>query len=99
VDLKVTKRENYPIKQGFPSKLRYLLVNGINLGKIDSRILALKNLQTIDLSQNSILSIEKVREFLSWYFVLSIIISFRILIFKSELSINKIRKQSKYDMV
>ena len=53
-NLKVTKREDYPHKNGFPVTLKELLLSQIQLSKIDRRILTLKNLQVLNLSQNAL---------------------------------------------
>ena len=61
-NLKVTKREDYPLKEGFPDTLNELLLSEINLCIIDRRILPLRNLQVLNLSQNALTSasIERV---------------------------------------
>lgn len=54
--LVVKSRGDYPIK-GFPESLEIVQAVGIALNRIDTRILKLKNIQTVDLSKNCIKSI------------------------------------------
>lgn len=54
--LVVKSRGDYPLK-GFPSSLETFQAVGISLNRIDSRLLQLKHLQSLDLSNNSIKSI------------------------------------------
>ena len=42
--LNIANRRDYPIRDGFPSGLEVLSVNGCSLRKIDSRILLLRRL-------------------------------------------------------
>ena len=51
--LVIKNRANYPMK-GFPSSLQHLTAAGISLNRVDLRILDLKLLQTLDLSNNCI---------------------------------------------
>ncbi|XP_013784058.1 leucine-rich repeat protein 1-like [Limulus polyphemus] len=50
----ISKRQDYPIRAGFPSSLSTLRIQQCNLCRVDSRILNLHNLQTLDLSNNLI---------------------------------------------
>lgn len=52
--LAIMKRQDYPLKTGFPQSLTWLQVQTSSLRKIDSRILKLKHLQVLDLAHNSI---------------------------------------------
>ena len=54
--LVVKSRGEYPIK-GFPESLEIVQAVGIALNRIDTRILHLKNIQNVDLSNNSIKSL------------------------------------------
>eukprot|EP00088_Acartia_fossae_P028711 TRINITY_DN2953_c0_g1_i13.p1 TRINITY_DN2953_c0_g1~~TRINITY_DN2953_c0_g1_i13.p1 ORF type:complete len:414 (+),score=81.12 TRINITY_DN2953_c0_g1_i13:83-1324(+) len=55
--LTVSKRSEYPVKEGFPQSLNSVKINGIRLAKIDSRILKLVNLKELDMSDNEIESL------------------------------------------
>ena len=50
----VSEKKDYPITKSFPSSLKELRVNGINLKKFDSRMLKLSRLVKLDLSDNNI---------------------------------------------
>lgn len=50
----IKSRGDYPILKGFPDSLENFQAVGINLNRIDSRLLQLSNLQFLDLSNNSI---------------------------------------------
>ena len=50
----VLKRQNYPLRDGFPSTLETLVIQSCMLSRLDSRILQLENLCTLDLSNNKI---------------------------------------------
>ena len=50
----VSEKKDYPITKSFPSSLKELRVNGINLKKFDSRMLKLYRLVKLDLSDNNI---------------------------------------------
>lgn len=52
--LAIIKRQDYPLKSGFPQSLTWLQVTSCSLRKVDNRILKLKNLQVLDLANNSI---------------------------------------------
>ena len=52
--LTVTSKKDYPITSNFPSSLEYLMVTGCNLKRFDSRMLQLRNLTVLNLSENSI---------------------------------------------
>ena len=52
--LTILKKSDYPITKAFPFSLTNLNVNGVSLNKIDSRILKLKHLQILNLSENNI---------------------------------------------
>ena len=54
--LVVKSRADYPIK-GFPQSLESLQAVGISLNRVDLRMLQLKNLRSLDLSNNAIKSI------------------------------------------
>ncbi len=47
--LVVTEKKEYPITTNFPSSLETLSVNGINLKKLDSRMMKLRLLVSLDL--------------------------------------------------
>ncbi|KAF6021621.1 hypothetical protein EB796_020082 [Bugula neritina] len=51
---KIFGRENYPIAEGFPSGLTHLQISYCRLGKLDSRILGLRDLTQLDLSNNKL---------------------------------------------
>lgn len=51
--LVVTSRGDYPVR-GLPKTLKTLIVNGIQRCRLDSQILFLKNLTTLDLRDNAI---------------------------------------------
>jgi len=69
-DLKVTKRADYPFKSGFQSSLTSLQLLGIQLSKIDSRLIPLTKLTTLNLSVNALRSIEAVSIFHIFHFFL-----------------------------
>ncbi|XP_076346117.1 leucine-rich repeat protein 1-like [Tachypleus tridentatus] len=50
----ISKQQDYPVRAGFPSSLSTLRIQHCNLCRVDSRILNLHNLQTLDLSNNLI---------------------------------------------
>ena len=50
----ISSRSNYPVRDGFPRALEKLAVNHCLLRKIDSRILRLSLLVSMDLSDNHI---------------------------------------------
>ncbi|KAK6180712.1 hypothetical protein SNE40_008713 [Patella caerulea] len=50
----VLTRKDYPITTNFPSSLVHLQVSACNMKRVDSRILDLKKLQVLDLSENLI---------------------------------------------
>jgi len=52
--LNITKRKDYPVSIGFPPEVEVLNVTGCQLGRLDRRMLTLKHLQEIDLSDNCI---------------------------------------------
>lgn len=52
--LAIKCRSDYPLTQGFPPTLEILLVNNINMKRIEERILKLKYLREINLSDNII---------------------------------------------
>jgi len=52
--LTVTKRGEYPVKEGFVQTLTHVKINGIRLAKIDSRIMKLVNLTDLDMADNEI---------------------------------------------
>jgi len=58
--LKVTDRKHYPTKTGFWSSLMRIEATGIEMQKIDYRMNPLKYLTFLNLSSNSISSIELV---------------------------------------
>ncbi|XP_033127782.1 leucine-rich repeat protein 1-like [Anneissia japonica] len=52
VRLNITNRQNYPLAAGFPKTLETLRVCNCMLKKVDPRILSLKKLRSLDLSDN-----------------------------------------------
>ncbi|XP_023348251.1 leucine-rich repeat protein 1 [Eurytemora carolleeae] len=52
--LHVTKRGDYPVKEGFPQTLTSVRINDIRLARIDSRLLKLVNLTELDMAGNEI---------------------------------------------
>jgi LRR-repeat protein 1 len=50
----ILKRQDYPLRDGFPSTLETLVIQGCMLSRVDSRIMQLDNLCTLDLSNNKI---------------------------------------------
>lgn len=50
----IAKRSDYPVTTAFPNSLETLVVNGCALKKIESRIMRLSWLVTLDMSDNSI---------------------------------------------
>ena len=50
----VLSRKDYPLKNGFPSSLESLAINSCVLQRLDSRILKLRHLNTLDLSGNKL---------------------------------------------
>ncbi|WAR19640.1 LLR1-like protein [Mya arenaria] len=50
----ITTKKNYPLTTNFPSTLETLQVNDCNMRRIDSRIFQLRNLVSLDLSDNSL---------------------------------------------
>ncbi len=50
----VTEKKDYPISTNFPSTLETLVVTGINLKRIDSRMMKLRQLVSLDLTGNAI---------------------------------------------
>jgi len=52
--LTVSKRGDYPVKEGFVQTLTHVKINGIRLAKIDSRILKLVNLIELDMEDNEV---------------------------------------------
>ncbi|XP_071961836.1 leucine-rich repeat protein 1-like isoform X2 [Antedon mediterranea] len=52
VRLNITDRQNYPLANGFPRTLETLRVCNCMLKKVDSRILMLKQLRSLDFSNN-----------------------------------------------
>nr|CAB3245116.1 leucine-rich repeat protein 1-like [Phallusia mammillata] len=52
--MNISTRKDYPTTTSFPTKLEKLKVNDCQLVKVDSRILALKYLTSLDLSSNKI---------------------------------------------
>lgn len=48
----ITKRQNYPLKDGFPSTLETLAIQNCLLARVDSRIMQLEHLHTLDLRDN-----------------------------------------------
>jgi LRR-repeat protein 1 len=55
--LLVTKRGDYPVKEGFPQTLNTVRIIGIRLARIDSRLVKLVNLTELDMSGNEITSL------------------------------------------
>ena len=55
--LSIVTRKDYPLTTNFPSSLEYLQVMQCTLKRIDSRILALKHLKVLDLSNNHLKSL------------------------------------------
>lgn len=53
----ILSRKDYPIKNGFPSSLESLAINSCVLQRMDARILKLKNLNTLDLSRNKLVTL------------------------------------------
>eukprot|EP00118_Oscarella_pearsei_P009097 m.50340 g.50340 ORF g.50340 m.50340 type:complete len:422 (+) comp34066_c0_seq4:44-1309(+) len=54
VRMTVSKRKNYPLRDGFPGSLETLNIHDCGLARVDTRILELRNLKTLDLSHNKI---------------------------------------------
>ncbi len=52
--LTIGNKRDYPITTGFPAQLQQLTIVTCNLKKIEGRILALRNLVRLDMSQNCI---------------------------------------------
>uniref|UniRef100_H2YRR4 PIF1/LRR1 pleckstrin homology domain-containing protein n=1 Tax=Ciona savignyi TaxID=51511 RepID=H2YRR4_CIOSA len=52
--LMITERKNYPVSTSFPSTLERLSVNGCQLMRIEGRIIKLKYLTSLNLSNNKI---------------------------------------------
>ena len=50
----ITSKRDYPITTNFPTQLQHLVVVTCNLKKIETRILALRHLTRLDMSQNCI---------------------------------------------
>ena len=50
----ITSKRDYPITTGFPSQIENLVVVTCNLKKIEGRILALRHLTRLDMSENCI---------------------------------------------
>jgi LRR-repeat protein 1 len=50
----ITEKKDYPITSGFPGSLEILTAVGLNLKKFDSRLLKLRHLTTLNLSDNVI---------------------------------------------
>ena len=50
----IRNKREYPITTGFPSQLKHLVVVTCNLKKIEDRILALRHLTRLDMSENCI---------------------------------------------
>jgi len=55
--LMVSKRSEYPVKEGFPQTLTKIKIINIRLAKIEGRILKLVNLVVLDMSGNEIESV------------------------------------------
>lgn len=52
--LSITSRGEYPVLEGFPRTLQYLQIKGLERTTLDSRILKLNLLKTLDLSDNKL---------------------------------------------
>eukprot|EP00058_Branchiostoma_floridae_P025031 XP_002610521.1 hypothetical protein BRAFLDRAFT_260421 [Branchiostoma floridae] len=50
----VSKRKDYPLTKSFPSSLLELRINHCTLNRVDTRILGLKHLKLLDMSDNNI---------------------------------------------
>jgi len=59
VSLKITTRDKYPFS-GFPETLQCLTINDIRLKKLDKNILALSNLNVLDLCSNALTNVDTV---------------------------------------
>ena len=54
VKMQILSRKDYPLKNGFPSTLQTLIINGCVLQRLDARILKLSTLTILDLSENKL---------------------------------------------
>ena len=52
--LTITQRQNYPLRDGFPSTVETLVIQNCMLAKVDSRIIELVHLRILDLTHNKI---------------------------------------------
>ena len=50
----ISSKSDYPVRDGFPVGLRSLVVSGCSLKRVESRILNLSQLTSLDLSNNSL---------------------------------------------
>ncbi len=61
--LVITEKKDYPITKNFPLSLKDLRATGVNLKRLDRRILKLSNLVRLDLSDNAIPDLPDGEEF------------------------------------